>query len=267
MRFNCLKLFSLLWGLIFFAVADLQAQQVVRVYMSGGRTIVYDGVDSLVCTVEEQEIYADGKIYRFLTSEVDSAVYNLAPVTPGQQVDLGLSVKWAGWNVGATSPEEYGGYFAWGELEEKSDYSVDTYQYYDQANKAYQFIGDNISGTQYDVARTQWGDNWRMPTKEEFQELVDRCDWEWAKYNGVSGQKITGPNGNSIFLPAAGYRHGQHFSYRGSDGHYWMGDFYRDDSKNAYFLYFYYGYEHWNYDYRFDGFSVRPVFDEIKHEF
>lgn len=235
--------------------------------MSGGRTIVYDGVDSLVCTVEEQEIYVDGKIYRFLTSEVDSAVYNLAPVTPGQQVDLGLSVKWAGWNVGATSPEEYGGYFAWGELEEKSDYSVDTYQYYDQANKVYQFIGDNISGTQYDVARTQWGGNWRMPTKEEFQELVDRCDWEWAKYNGVSGQKVIGPNGNSIFLPAAGYRFGRNFSYRGSDGHYWMGDFYRDDSKNAYFLYFYYGYEHWNYDYRFDGFSVRPVFDEIKHEF
>ena len=125
--------------------------------------------------------------------------------TPGEMIDLGLSVKWASHNVGASSPEGFGGYYAWGETEEKSDYSLETYKYYQ--NGSWINIGSNISGTQYDVAHVKWGGSWRMPTLDEIIELVENCSWKWTTYNGVEGQLVTGPNGNSIFLPAAGYRY------------------------------------------------------------
>lgn len=180
-------------------------------------------------------------------------------ITPGQMVDLGLSVKWAGWNVGASRPEEYGGYYAWGELHEKSDYYWDTYQYYDQENDEYIFIGNNISGTQYDVARVKWGGSWRMPTLAECKELINKCTWTWTTYNGVEGQKVTGPNGNSIFLPAAGDRYGTGVYYQGSGGYYWSGTLYEGDSGLAYYLRSSGGYADWYYSDRYDGISVRPV--------
>ena len=181
-------------------------------------------------------------------------------ITPGQMVDLGLSVKWAGWNVGASRPEEYGGYYAWGELHEKSDYDLDTYQYYDQEKWENIFIGDDISGTQYDVARAQWGGRWRMPTLAECQELVDKCTWTWTTYNGVEGQKVTGPNGNSIFLPAAGYRYGTSVYDLGSIGYYCSGTLNEGYSSDAYCLFFRNGDVYWDYfDFRYIGHSVRPV--------
>ena len=180
-------------------------------------------------------------------------------ITPGQIVDLGLSVKWAGWNVGASRPEEYGGYYAWGELHEKSDYDRDTYQYYDQENYEWIFIGDNISCTQYDVARAQWGGSWRMPTIAECQELIDKCTWTRTTYNGVKGQKVTGPNGNSIFLPAAGYRGSTSVYYQGLHGYYWSGTLDEGYSYNAYSLLFSLGNAYWDSGYRSNGQSVRPV--------
>lgn len=180
-------------------------------------------------------------------------------ITPGQMVDLGLSVKWAGWNVGASRPEEYGGYYAWGELHEKSNYDWDTYQYYDQENNECIFIGNNISGTQYDVARVQWGGSWRMPTRAECQELVDKCTWTWTTYNGVNGQKVTGPNGNSIFLPAAGYRVDTSVVSQGSHGFYWSGTLIEGDGYYACYLTFYDGNVGWGRNDRYSGHSVRPV--------
>ena len=180
-------------------------------------------------------------------------------ITPGQMVDLGLRVKWAGWNVGASRPEEYGGYYAWGELHEKSNYDWDTYQYYDQKNGGFIFIGNNISGTQYDVARVKWGGSWRMPTLAECKELINKCTWTWTTYNGVEGQKVTGPNGNSIFLPAAGYRDGTGVNYRGSGGTCWSGTLDEGLSSCACYLYFGYGRVYWNGDNRIVGRSVRPV--------
>lgn len=263
MRFNCLKLFSLFLGVIFFAVADLQAQHVVRVYMSGGRTAVYDRVDSVVCTVEEQEIYADGKIYRTLISEVDSVVYDFTSmITSEQLVDLGLSVKWAGWNVGANSPEEYGGYYAWGELEEKDDYSREAYQYWDNLNEKYVFIGKNISGTQYDVAHVNWGASWRMPTSKEIEELINNCDWEWTTYHGVNGQKVTGPNGNCIFFPVAGYRVDLSYSHQGAFGYYALGT--SIGSRDAGYLYFNRKDVYWYVNSPFNGLPVRPVSGKLK---
>lgn len=180
-------------------------------------------------------------------------------------VDLGLSVKWACCNVGASVPEGYGGYYAWGETEEKSDYNWDTYKYYIDTDgngykDSYQNIGSNISGTSYDVAHVKWGGSWRMPTLDEIKELCNNCSWEWTAVNGVSGQKVTGPNGNSIFLPAAGSCGGTEVLDRGSYGIYWSGTLNEIYSDHACYLDFYSGSSGWgNWGYRLDGFSVRPV--------
>lgn len=119
--------------------------------------------------------------------------------TYGKCVDLGLSVKWAGWNVGATCPEESGGYYSWGELLEKNIYSTSNYEHYKKS------IGKNISGTRYDVARAEWGEGWRLPTDVEMRELVEKCYWSDCFYKGVRGNMVQGPNGNKIFIPLCGY--------------------------------------------------------------
>ena len=108
-----------------------------------------------------------------------------------QRVDLGLSVRWAGYNIGASAPEETGGYFAWGETKEKEHYTPETY---DQ------------EGAFQDVATVYWGGKWRIPTGEELKELRDKCSWKFLTYQGMDGFLATGPNGNSIFLPCAGVK-------------------------------------------------------------
>lgn len=178
-------------------------------------------------------------------------------ISTSQEVDLGLSVNWAGWNVGASSPEEYGDFFAWGETSPKSgDYTESTYRYHN--GNSYENIGSNISGTQYDAARVNWGGSWRMPTKSECEELKNRCTWKWTTYKGINGMKVTGPNGNSIFLPAAGYRY-YTLGDRGSYGYYWSGSLYGSNSSSAWYLCFNsYGSGVYGY-YRGLGRSVRPV--------
>ena len=128
--------------------------------------------------------------------------------TVGEAVDLGLpsGTLWASWNVGASSPDGYGCYYSWGECGTKNDYSLATYSFYDQEWQEYKSeIGSNIQGTTYDIATVMWGGDWRMPSVEEFEELVDNCTWSWIYYNNsVYGYKVEGSNGNKIFLPAAG---------------------------------------------------------------
>ena len=170
-------------------------------------------------------------------------------------VDLGLSVKWASCNVGANSPEEYGDYFAWGEISPKSSYTEDNSLTYDVP------MSDISGNPQYDAARANWGGGWRMPTKSEIDELVENCTWEWTKLNGVNGYKVTGPNGNSIFLPAAGYRYGMSSYNVGSYGFFWSSTPYEDYDYDAYCLSFDSGGHDWGWDYRDHGPSVRPVLE------
>lgn len=123
-----------------------------------------------------------------------------------EYVDLGLSVKWASCNIGATKPEEYGSYFAWGETKPTSKTRAE-WRYYelcDGSRESCKDIGANISGTKYDAATSIMGKGWRMPTLEEWKELKSKCDFEWSTVNGIEGLKVTGPNENSIFLPAGG---------------------------------------------------------------
>ena len=140
-----------------------------------------------------------------------------------EAVDLGLSVKWATFNVGATSPEDYGDYFAWGETEPKETYSWATYKWGTSSNltKYNTTDGKTTLDLEDDAAKVLWGGYWRMPSKEEVDELTQQCTWIWTTHNNVNGYKVTGPNGNSIFLPAAGYKGAGPTYPAGEDGLYW----------------------------------------------
>ena len=121
-----------------------------------------------------------------------------------KEVDLGLSVLWSEYNLGAENPENVGACFAWGEISQKNNYNQNNYLYYDNNMQQYIFIGNDISGTQYDAATANLGGKWRMPTRDEMTELLQNCSWTWMQVNGMNGFKVTGNNGNSIFMPAAG---------------------------------------------------------------
>ncbi|MBR3758730.1 MAG: DUF1566 domain-containing protein [Bacteroidaceae bacterium] len=186
-------------------------------------------------------------------------------------IDLGLSVKWATCNVGASKPKDYGDYYAWGETTTKSgDYYWDTYKWCKGTNDTMtKYCTDSDYGTvdnrttltsSDDVATVKWGSKWRMPTLEEMKELVEDCTWTWTTQNGVEGMKVTGPNGNSIFLPAAGYRHGTDLDLRGSLGTYWSATLDEGLNYRAYNLNFNSGYSSWvDWRGRYYGFTVRPV--------
>ncbi len=196
--------------------------------------------------------YMYGDVRSFITLQSGDA----------EAMDLGLSVKWASFNVGAGSPEDYGNYYAWGETEEKSSYTLENYIYNDSNTDKLQDIGSNISGTSYDVAHVKWGGSWRMPTLSEIQELCTKCSWQWTEVNGIKGKKVTGPNGNSIFLPAAGNRYGTEVYHRGSYGYYWSGTLGEGNSYDAYNLSISSGSHDWYYYNRHYGHTVRPVTDK-----
>ena len=180
-------------------------------------------------------------------------------------VDLGLSVKWATKNVGASSPSDYGDYFAWGETRPKSSYTwSNCFDCLDDEGKSwgtYRLGGQTrITPTSgHDTARENWGGTWRMPTDAENEELCNKCTWTWTSQGGHEGYKVTGPNGNSIFLPAAGWRSGTGRDYVGQLGYYWSGMLSSLYSNYACFLDFNSGRHDTDYGYRSYGRSVRPV--------
>lgn len=162
-------------------------------------------------------------------------------------VDLGLSVKWATCNIGASIPSDYGKYFAWGEIIQKSSYTEENY-----ANKGRLF--HDVSGNkQFDVASYIWGDLWRMPTKEEVEELIGCCSIEYAKVDTHNGIKLRSPNGNSIFIPCSGVR--TESSYRGIGAYavFWTSTQYDELS----------GYAFWRgkctFTLGYEGLPIRPV--------
>lgn len=160
-----------------------------------------------------------------------------------EAVDLGLSVKWANMNVGAKTPSGFGSYFAWGETKTKQFFSWNTYTW---------SKGDSPSLTKYstldrrtqlalsdDAARANMGGDWRMPTVDEYDELIDNCKWEWTNKDGVNGYKVTSKkNGNSIFLPITGFRFYGDVQFRAINGIYWTSTLYTANPYKAWCLEF-----------------------------
>ncbi|MCH4154687.1 MAG: hypothetical protein LKF31_00090 [Muribaculaceae bacterium] len=170
-----------------------------------------------------------------------------------EAVDLGLSAKWANSNVGARVAEESGGRYGWADP---------------TGQKTLIFLGDypnsdppeQICGTEYDIATARCGAEWRLPTMAEFKELSEKCEWEWIKYNDATGMKVTGPNGNHIFLLAGGYRYDVVLYNNGVYGNYWSGNLYERNSGKAYRLYFENNHCCWDYVFgRSYGLCMRPV--------
>ena len=208
------------------------------------------------------------------TGSDDFVIYissSLAPIENGHEyVDLGLSVKWATMNIGASAPEEYGDYFAWGETTTKSTYDWSNYKWcngwYGELKK---YCFDSNEGTvdnksvldlSDDAAYVNWGGTWRMPTDAELTELIKKCTWTWTILNGNKGMKVTGPSGNSIFLPAAGYRNDKLYN-DWSYGEYWSSSLHESNPNLAWRLWFSYSDSIATREssLRYPGISVRAV--------
>ena len=248
--------------------------------VSGGSGLGSFGCD-LVDLLEETKYYvrayAINGYGKVLYGEEKSFTTNRAMYENGHEyIDLGLSVKWATMNVGASKAEDYGGYYAWGETSTKSTYSWSTYKWCNGSSSTLTKYNTDGSGgsvdnkTQLDLsddaARANWGGSWRMPTDAEWTELREQCTWTWTWQNGVKGYKVKSKNGNFIFLPAAGYRSGSSLKNAGSEGFYWSDSIHTNSlylyplfARSVYFLS---GSVSGDYDTRDRGQSVRPVLGE-----
>lgn len=231
-----------------------KAQTSMRITMQDGKQIDYP-VSSIANVT-------------WITNEENPDKPDVSP-SGVQAVDLGLpsGLKWANMNIGATFPEDYGDYFAWGETEPKDYYNWSTYKWCNGSGTTmtkyctisnYGKVDNKTTlDPEDDAAHVNWGGAWRMPTYAEQKELLTKCTWNWATVNGKNGHKVTGPNGNYIFLPAAGYLgdNGSSF-FTGSDGNFWSSSLY---GCYPYALNFNFGDVHWGYYGRCLGSSVRAV--------
>ena len=187
------------------------------------------------------------------SSKPISAVKTSGTINGHEYVDLGLSVKWATCNVGASSPTGYGNYYAWGETTTKSTYTEENSKTYGKN------FGDIKGNTFYDAARANWGGSWRLPTSAECLELLDNCKGEWTTVSGVKGRRFTSKkNGKSIFLPAAGWRVSSLYDV-GQYGRYWGAAPNEIDAGYAYVLGFDSDYCFTRWYFRYYGYSVRAV--------
>lgn len=189
-------------------------------YLTGGGAMTFKG--------SKNEDIGDGKFYSGTIGGHD-------------YVDLGLSVKWATCNIGANDLEAYGDYYAWGESKSKDSYTWSNYLV--EENKcgtsadplnSYVSLTKSIASTKYDAAYSLWGSKWRMPTKAEVEELLDKCTFYWSTDYMVNGCVVVGPNGNKLFLPASGGIDNKANETKGKRGYYWIASSY--DKKTAYYL-------------------------------
>ena len=211
------------------------------------------------------------KLFLFAAAMATTLCVNAETINNHEYVDLGLpsGLRWATTNVGATNPEDYGDYYAWGEIATKTTYTWENYTLANGSSttltkynnsSSYGTVDNKTTLEAADDAATQiWGGNWRMPTIDEWQELIDNCTWTWTTLNGVNGRKVVATNGNSIFLPAAGGRYNDVLNSAGSYGYYWSSSLRTYSPSSAQCVYFYSGSRYSYFSSRYCGHSVRPV--------
>ena len=237
------------------------------------------GTDASTFKVENADTNGDGEVnIADVTELIDYLLVGhwSGDVVPHENdwVDLGLpsGTLWATMNVGANSPEEYGDYFAWGETTPKDVYDWSTYKWCKGSDhtmtkyctsSSYGFNGFVDNKTELDpeddAAYVNWGPSWCMPTLDQLYELKDECTWTKKTQNGIYGCLVTGPNGNTMFLPAAGYQNGGALENVNSWGYYWSSTLRTTASNNAHILYFYSNTPLRADVYRENGRSVRAV--------
>ena len=274
-------------------VAALNAMKAQIEALGTGQAGIVNAINSLIAAVNSGNADTAAALAQIiqkleeLKEKIGNGGGGVIPPTPQptmEYVDLGLSVKWATCNLGATKPSDYGHYYAWGETEPKTDYTWATYKWMQAGQSDWKhitkytvadgqtegiwydaggtFIGDNKTTLEAadDAATRKLGSLWRMPTKEEIRELLDHCTWNWTTQDGKNGYEVKSKtNGNSIFLPAAGYRGGSALYYAGSGGDYWSSSLCAVYSGLARYLGFDSGGRGWYDNGRYYGFSVRPV--------
>ena len=246
--------------------------------------IVWESSDNNVAEVYEGQVRAKSVGVCTITARCGSVSTSCSVTVStyqfekGQYVDLGLSVKWATLNIGATNDNLYGDYFAWGETAPKSIYSAESYKHWILiqsnvyitkycTNSVYGYNGfvDNKAtlDLEDDAAHANWGGKWRMPTREEIDELIDNCSWDWTTIHLVDGYKVQskkpGYTDKWIFLPAAGFRDDNNLNYASSNGYYWSSSLNPDLGILSYLLEFSFGSWDCGYFVSNCGLSVRAV--------
>ena len=233
-----------------------------------------------MCAMAQSSIYVcekGGKFTEYLIENLDSISFKKPTIGTENGytwVDLGLSVRWATMNVGATNPEDYGNYYAWGEITTKTTYNWSNYKY-GSYNTLTKYCNDAKYGNESftdelttlkaadDAATQKWGGNWRIPTIDEWNELLKNCDWKWTNnYNstGMAGYIVSSKtNDNSIFLPAADYIDGSELSKAGSRGEYWSSSLSTSYPGYAQILFFLDSDYQSSFSYRYAGLPIRPV--------
>lgn len=252
--------------LLLLCTLSVCAQRTLHVKMNDGQSLIYN-----MENVRQLNVSDDYKNLVICMKTGDAQTKTLQNVerfyfegSEPEFVDLGLSVKWATCNVGASSPGDSGDYYAWGETSTKSDYSWGTYVYSVDGSSddftKYTYYKTTQLELEDDIAHVKWGGSWRMPTYEEMNELRDKCTWVWTQYDGCYGYVVTGSTGNSIFLPAVGGRENLDLLDVGNGGYYWSSSlYYFSVSTYAFLLYFNSDKVEWTIFGRYDGFPIRPV--------
>ena len=252
------------------SVASVDGNGLVTAIATGSAVITATATDG-------SDVYAECKVTVTTKSGGGTGLLTCPDNNHPHAIDLGLpsGTKWCCCNVGASTPEGDGGYFAWGETQPKSDYTYWTYVFYKDIGNVAGFVkycpqsdygyddfadGKTELDPVDDAATVIMGALWRMPSSDQMEEVVISCSPQWTQQNGVDGILVTGPSGGQIFLPATGYRWKEELNDVGVWGDYWSRSLCPDISNSAYGLGFGSG-PYWNCSIsdRSYGFTIRPV--------